>query len=166
MASPNSNIAVQAATNPSKKLATYEFVDGGGDVVESEAVTLTDGTGLELVGQMASIGSVPVVIASDQSPVPITSPAATFHNGAETAVSNVPVLVLPANPTRAWAILQNTGSANVRIGVAGVGPTTGLRLVPNGVVTIDQLNMYQGDLFAIREGPTDSIVFAQEATVP
>lgn len=70
MATPNSFVQVNNATSLGKKLATYEFLEGA-DVVESEAVTLTDSDGNELLGQKVMAGSVPVVFASDQSPIPV-----------------------------------------------------------------------------------------------
>ena len=48
-----------------EKLQTYENSIGGNDV-HSEAVTLTDSSGLELKGLKTAASSVPVVIASDQ----------------------------------------------------------------------------------------------------
>jgi hypothetical protein len=163
MATPNSSITVNNATSPGKKLATYEF---GSPPVESEAVTLTDGMGNELLGQQAASDSVPVVLASDQSPIEIALGTSTLQLGAETAVSSSAVEILAANPDRAWCLVQNTGSANIRVGPAGVGTTTGLRLVTNGVATYDQLGAYQGALFAIAETSAPSVAFAQESTTP
>jgi len=150
-----SYVQVNVPTTGGKKLATYEFVNGGGDTVESEAVTLTDSAGNELLGQKPVADSIPVVPAQTTS---------ALVNGTETAVSGVAVNVLAANPLRKTAVIQNTGGANIRIGVAGVTATTGLRLVPGASAIYDSPDVYQGDIFAIREGGSDSIAFAQEAT--
>lgn len=158
----NAFINVNKATTPAAKVATYEYLDGGGNAVQSEAVTLTDSNGNELLGQQPMVESVPVVIASDQSPVPVTSVPATLELGHETAVLGVAVEVLAANPDRQWCLIQNTGTNNIRVGPAGVGLTTGLRLLPNGTMTINQLNPYQGALYAIAETGA-SIALAMEA---
>jgi len=148
-------VQVNVPTTSGKKLATYEFVNGGGDVVESEAVTLTDSSGDELLGQQPVAKSLPVVPAETTS---------ALQNGTETPVSAAAVIVLAANAARKTAIVQNTGAANIRVGVAGVTASTGLRLVPGASAIYDSPNVYQGDLYAIREGGSDSIAFAQEAT--
>jgi hypothetical protein len=167
MAGPNAYVQVNAPTTVplGKKLATYEFPEGL-NTVESEAVTLTDSAGNELLGQKPMADSVPVTFATDQAPLPIVSAPATLHNGSETPIAAVAVSILPANASRAWCLVQNTGNANIRVGVAGVDVTTGLRLVPNGVATYDQLGQTQQELFAIAEGASPSIAFTQEATIP
>lgn len=162
MPAPNSSIAVNAAANPSKALATYEYMNGHGDVVENEAITLTTGDGTELLGQMPMTASVPVVIASDQDPIPVTSLPAALHNGHETAVTTSAALVLAANAGRQWCLIQNTGTVNVRVGVSGVTATTGARLIPNATMVINQLNPYVGNVYAIAESGS-STVFAMEA---
>jgi hypothetical protein len=147
------------------KLATYEFENDNGDDVQSEAVTLTDSAGDELLGVKPSAESLPVVLASDQAaiPVEITSPTSTLNNGAETPITSAAaVAILAANPSRKQAIIQNTGAANIRVGVAGVTATTGLRLTPNAVYTYTNPNIYQGALYAIAEAAS-SVAFAQEA---
>ena len=129
---PNeSYIAVNKATVAGgSKVATYEFVNTGGATVESEAVTLTTGTGDEQIGAKPSAESIPVVLATDQAPieVKITSQTSTLNNGVETPVTSASaVQILAANPSRLQAIIQNTGTGNIRIGVAGVTATTGRR---------------------------------------
>jgi len=148
-------VQVNVPTTSGKKLATYEFVNTGGDVVESEAVTLTDSAGNELLGQKPVADSIPVVPAQTTS---------DLANGAETPVGAAAVSVLAANAARKTAVVQNTGAANVRVGVAGVTATSGLRLTPGASVVYDSPDVFQGEIFAIREGGVDSIVFAQEAT--
>jgi hypothetical protein len=60
-----------------------------GTPVDTEAVTLTDSLGNEKVGQQASAASVPVVIASDQSAVPVSGTVSATVSGT-VAVSNFP----------------------------------------------------------------------------
>lgn len=167
MPAPNESfIAVQTATNPGKRVATYEFTNNASVVVESEAVTLTDSSGDELLGAKPSAECVPVVLATDQAPVDISivSTPATLANGAETPVTSAgAVEILPANASRAQAIIQNTGGASIRIGVVGVTASTGLRLVPNAIYTYGNPNVTQQAIFAIAEA-ADSIAFAQEAS--
>lgn len=47
MAGPNSSVQVNVPSTAGKRLATYAFTEGG-ELVESEAVTLTDGLGNEI----------------------------------------------------------------------------------------------------------------------
>lgn len=158
-------VQVNKPTTPGIKLATYGFTNTGGDQVQSEAVTLTDSSGDELLGAKPSAESLPVVFATDQAPiaVDITSAPSTLNNGDETAVaSGAAVQILAANPSRKQAIIQNTGSANIRVGVIGVTATTGLRLTPNAVYTYTNPNVYQGAIYAIAES-SSSVAFAQEA---
>lgn len=91
-------------------------------------------------------------------------PTGTLANGAETAVGAVAVSILAANAARKTAIVQNTGGANIRVGVVGVTATTGLRLTPGSYIIFEMPFVPTQALFAIREGGTDSIAFTQEIT--
>lgn len=156
MTQPNSFVQVNNATTPGKKLATYEFLDGE-DCLESEAVTLTDSEGNEVLGPKIMTESVPVVVALQ---------ASTLLPGKETPVTAAAVKVLSANPMREAGLVQNTGNANIRVGAAGVTATTGYRLVPNQTIIYGQPNVNQDEIWAIREGAVDSVAFSQEETVP
>lgn len=157
VAQPNSFVQVNKSTTPGgKKLATYEFLDDDANCVESEAVTLTDSAGNEILGPKPDTEALPVVVALQPS---------TLQTGHEMPVTNVAVLVIPANARREAGLVQNTGSANIRVGAAGVTPTTGFRLVPNQTIIYGQPNVNLDDIWAIREGATDSVAFAQEETV-
>jgi hypothetical protein len=151
---PNSSIAVNQAVNPGKKLATYEFFDDKGCPVESEAVTLTDGLGNELLGPQEPSRSIPVVVA-DQ--------ASILHLGKETAVGATAVRLLHANHRRVTGLVENTGGANIRVGPRGVTPTTGYRLQPNCTIIYELPRVYRGEIWAISEG-TDSIAYSEEET--
>lgn len=94
------------------------------------------------------------------NPVTIVPGTATLAAGAETAVSSTAVQVLAAG-TYKGIVLQNTGSANVRVGVSGVTTTTGLRLIPGASVTYSDTAIPSNAIFAIREGTADSIVMAE-----
>lgn len=134
-------VQVNIPVVPGAKLKTYSSVDGGANTVESEAVTLTDGDGAEVK----------------------IYPPAELANGAETAVSAIAVEVLAANADRKEAVIQNTGDAVVRVGVAGVTASTGIRLRPGASVTFEMPHCHVGAVYAIREGASDSVVLAIEA---
>lgn len=91
------------------------------------------------------------------------SAGGTLANGAETAVSSSAVMVMGANPNRKKLIVQNTGANNVRVGVAGVTATTGLRLTGGASVIFDMPDCPTNAIFAIREA-ADSTVLTQDVT--
>lgn len=153
---PNAKIAVQKATTADAFLGGYAFEDTHGDCVQSEAVTLTDACGKEVLGPRPAATSIPVVE---------TSLPSTLQAGRELPVTGTRVLVIPANPFRTTGIVQNTGSANVRVGIAGVTPTTGYRLVPNQTIIYSEPNVNKDAIWAVREGVSDSVVFVQEETI-
>lgn len=91
----------------------------------------------------------------------------TLTNGAETAVAAVAVQVLAANVNRKSAIIQNVSAspaANVRVGVAGVTATTGVRLAPGDKLILEMPYVPTQALFAIRETAVSGTVFAMEVT--
>lgn len=155
-AGPNAFVQVNIPTTSplGKKLATYEFVDGGGDIVESEAVTLTDAAGNELLGQQPMADSVPVAFASDQSPLPITlvpNPAGTGTLVIVPAV-NVPTAFLPADPTRlGFSIVNRSSTDMLYLLLSAVGPVS----VTNYSVPL-QPNAYYEDPFNYT-GPVSGI---------
>lgn len=155
MAQPNNFVQVNTATTPGKKLATYAFQDGD-DCVESEAVTLTDANGDEILGPRPPATSIPVVATSQPS---------TLHRGHETRITDKAVVVLHANPHRVTGLVQNTGCGNIRVGRRGVTPTTGYRLAPNQTIIYEEPHVNRNAIWAIREGAMDSVAFAQEESV-
>ena len=108
-------VQVNVPVTSGKKLKTWESVDTGGNVVESEAVTLTNGDGSELLGQQTMAGSVPVVLASDQSPLPveITSPTASSAELVIIPAANTPTAFLPADPARLGFSVVNRSSTDM-----------------------------------------------------
>jgi hypothetical protein len=97
-------------------------------------------------------------------PVALVWPLGALLNGTETPVGAVAVLVLVGNALRTGAIVQNTGAANIRVGVAGVTATTGIRLTPNDSLLLNMPFCPPDALWAIREGAIDSVAFAAEET--
>lgn len=91
-------------------------------------------------------------------------PTGTLANGVETAVAAAAVEILAANASRKSALIQNTGAANIRVGVTGVAITTGIRLTPGGMIIFDMPYCPTQAIFAIREGAISSTAFAQEIT--
>lgn len=151
----NAKIAVQKAAVAEAFLGGYEYVDVNGDVVQSEAVTLTDRHGSEIIGSRPADESLPVAVAVQHS---------KLHLGHETPVTDVAAIVLHENHRRVTGLVQNTGIANIRVGPEGVTPTTGYRLVPNQTIIYGEPHVDTADIWAVREGAVDSIAFAQEET--
>lgn len=139
----------------------YEFPDPDPaegcepETLLSEAVTLTTSEGRELRGLQHPSRSLPVVVADQPE---------KLHNGEEKAVGAHAVKLLDENHARLTALVQNTGGANIRVGVRGVTAKTGLRLVPNAVEIFTIPDVYRGEIWAIREGHHDSVAFAQQTT--
>ncbi len=107
------------------------------------------------------------LVVRHAGPITITLEPGTLHNGHETAVGALAVSVLsaPVPPlVRTGALVQNTGTANIRVGVVGVTATTGLRLAPGDIFELNSPSCPQEELFAIREGLLDSVAFATEST--
>lgn len=96
----------------------------------------------------------------------IAPTASTLANGAaEQLVGNTALSVLTANGSRKWCIVQNTGTANVRIGTANtITATRGIQLTPGSMLVFEAPWVHQGDIYAIREGGTSSTVYTAEAT--
>lgn len=149
----------------------------------SGTVTVTDGSGpLTVDGSVSITGSVAVTgpltdaqlratavpvsgtvaVTQSTSPWIISDQFGTIANGAETTVSSTAVQILASNASRKKYVIQNTGTANIRVGITGVTATTGARVVPNGSLLFEMPNCPTQAIFAIREGLTDSIAFAQE----
>lgn len=147
------------------------LVDGAGvneATVLSNGALKTDaasvnGTTISVNAGTADAGSQRVVLASDQF-VPVYFAPGSLSNGAETAVAASAVQVIASNASRTKLIIQNTGLANVRVGITGVTTTTGFRLTPGSMVIFDSPNCPTNAIFAIREGAVSSTVLAQQAS--
>lgn len=112
MPTSDSHITVNKATHPGKKVATYRYVDANSDVVESEAVTLTDGTGQEMIGPRIAADSIPVTLATDEAPLPIVPVRCTNTSVTAIAATIVPVELLAANPSRLGFTIVNTSTTD------------------------------------------------------
>lgn len=137
--------------------AAVNIQDGGNSIT-------VDGT-VSISGSVAVTG--PLTDAQLRAtPVPVTGTQqlGTITNGAETAVSSTAVQILASNASRKKYLIQNTGTANIRVGTTGVTATTGARIVPNGSLLFEMPNCPTQAIFAIREGTVDSIAFAEEIT--
>lgn len=145
-------IQVNIPASLGRKLKAWSSVDGGGNLVDSEAVTLTDSAGNEVL---------PATEATSEQIALSLTPEGNVQLGNETLVSNVAVLILPANPLRRGIVLQNNGSANVRVGPPGVDVTTGIRLLPDAILTASPPFLPIDAFWAIAEAG-DSVLFATE----
>ena len=124
--------------------------------------TISDGTFGWRKATVKAAGAQPA--STDTSlVVAVQALTGTLANGTETAVSTVAVSVLASNANRKSAIIQNTGAQTVRIGIAGVTATTGIKLVSGATIVFEPPYIVTGQFFAIRES-ADSIVFATEIT--
>lgn len=136
-------------------------VDGTVSAIQSGAWTVSNNNGAGAAAVNIQDGGNSITV---DGTVTITQPTGTITNGAETAVAAVAVQILAANANRKKYFIQNTGTSNIRVGVSGVTATTGVRLVPSGTILMEMPNCPTQAIFAIREGATSSIAFAQEVT--
>lgn len=143
---PGEAIPVRLVTADGKKF--YEAImQGVADVVGGILGARSSGSGG---------GSVAGAVTTE------SSSTGTLNNGAQTTVAGVAVQVAAANSDRKKIIVQNVGAASIRLGVAGVTATTGMRLAPSQSVVFEMPWCPVQALFAIREGAVSSIALAQE----
>jgi len=164
MPTSDSFIAVNQATNPGKKVATYEYLDGSGNVVESEAVTLTDGTGQEMIGPRIAADSIPVTLATDEPALPVTPVKSTTSNVTAIAGVVIPVLLLAPNPSRLGFSIVNTSTTDtlfVLITPVGVVSPTfySVPIAPQGFYE-DSVN-YVDRVMGIWSGATGSALVTE-----
>jgi len=100
----------------------------------------------------------------DKGRMEIAQSIGALANGVETTVTGTAIAILNANVNRTAMIIQNTGAANVRIGVAGVTATTGFRLASGESVTFTNPFVPTATMTAIREGATNTTIFTMEET--
>lgn len=153
-------------------------VDGRGRVITSDnkvedAAHVSGDTGSFVLGVRNDNGTTDLTTTNgDYSPIATdikgraitTTSGSNLSNGTETAVSAaaVPLAGAPANAARKGLIVQNVGVGDVRIGIAGVTATTGMKLLPGDSIVFTGGAVPINALFAIRSATTDSIVLAQE----
>lgn len=117
------------------KVKTWQSVDGGANVVETEAVTITESGGLE-VFLRATVGTVTTV-----------------------PVAAVAVTLLLSNPARTGAMIYNDDNKALYVKLAA-GPTTAsftVKIMPSGYYELP-FPAYSGIITAIRAaGPAGNV---------
>jgi len=94
------------------------------------------------LGQEAMADSVPVVIASDQSAIPVSQPGLSGGILQSVTTVGVTAVPLPATPLagRATMLVQNVGATTIYLGASTVTASTaatgGLQLLPGQSVPI------------------------------
>lgn len=110
MASPNSSIQVNVPSTSGKKLASYAFTDGT-DVLESEAVTLTDSAGNEI--EPATQGTLEALAATALSIDAKLNPKSIDGTLTAIAGSLAEQEFLADDPTRTGFSIYNTSSRDM-----------------------------------------------------
>ncbi len=96
-------------------------------------LAVTPGTGAVINtnppgGQALGASSLPVVIASDQPAVPVTSTVPANLATAQASVGTTATPIVPVRTGRAAVTIENHGTTPVYIGASGVTATTGILL--------------------------------------
>lgn len=159
-------LALESGGNLAAVTTAIQIMDDWDETDRAKVNPVVGQAGVQGGSGAVSANTQRVVVATDQTSIPVTTAAVagTLANGAETAVAGSAVQVLAANASSKVRFIQNTGVANVRVGVTGVTATTGIRLTPGSMVIFEMPYCPQAALFAIREGATSSTVLAQEIT--
>lgn len=102
------------------------------------------------LGQKASTASLAVVIASDQSTVPVSTPNATVGTITSVSGSATSVSILASNTSRKGAIVTNDSTAILFLALTSAAATTSaysVKLYPNASYLVDFL--YTGAMTGI-----------------
>lgn len=129
-------------------------------VVSIEDVT-TRGRRMQLTAASTPAAKADIGVIVTQSP---NKYAGTVTNATETSVSSSAVSVASADSTRVRLFVQNTGFANVTLGMTGVTATTGIQMTPGTLITLEPEDGCQAQWYAIREGSQDSKVRTMPVT--
>lgn len=132
--------------------AVAQFAGLLDDVVADATITTLSASAEQQVADAVEAG----LAASD-----LAALRGSLANGAETTVDGTARELIAANGARKAVLVQNTGVANMRVGITGVTATTGFRVVPNGHI-IFVAPTCTNAVFAIREGAVSTVGFAQE----
>jgi hypothetical protein len=99
-----------------------------------------------VLGQTTMDNSVPVTIASDETPIPITRANETFINRGFQAIPDLSVAVGLSVPSGSTLVILSIETSSIRWRDDGVDPTAivGMLLLPG------QTFIYNGDLSAIK----------------
>lgn len=160
------NAAQETGGNLASAVAALQIMDDWDESDRAKVNPIVGQAGVQGGAGAVSANTQRVIIATDQTSIPVTQSgvAGTLANGAETAVAGSAVQIAASNASRKILIVQNTGVANVRVGITGVTITTGLRLTPGDLFIFEMPFCPQAAIFAIREGAISSTVLAQEIT--
>ena len=159
---PASSTQVGGSDGTNLQAARVFDVDSGGGtqyVLGANLRRSAAGGSAEVLGQNTMALSLPVTVANDQTPN-----TGTLANGTQTAVGAAAVQIAAANANRKAILIQNLGVSAIRVGIAGVTATTGVRLAQYDVLIFEPPYVVTGAIFAIREGAPDSTALAQEIT--
>lgn len=131
------------------------------DVVGSAVKLISAGTPKYTVSKGGAAGGIRSVGGGGGSAG--ASGAGTLTNTADVTVDSTSggVTALAANTNRKVAIIQNTGSANIRVGTT-VTTSTGTQLSPGGYLVLEPPYPVTAAIKAIRESGTNSTVSAAE----
>lgn len=128
-----------------------------------EQFTFTPDGKLEVDANITPVGTQNVnIVGSITLPVQIVPAVLTWQNGTQTVIGSSAVQIIAANSGRKGIIVQNTGSANIRIGLTGVTASTGFQLFPGGSIAFSGDLVITAAVFGIREGSIDSTAYVSE----
>lgn len=96
------------------------------------------------VGQKASASSLPVVIASDQSGLPVNIFPGTAPSSGQVTVTNTATDIVAADSTRRYVTIVNRQNVPIWVGPATVTTGNGIRLDPGDSLTILSTAKIQG----------------------
>ncbi len=135
-------IQVNNPVTPGKKLKSWSSVDGGGNTVESEAVTLTDSAGNEVVvATEATAAAIASSVASIDAKIVPPAIHCVVH---PVPAANVATPLLAADPNRVgFSIYNHSDTDLLYVLVATGGPPVSLTFF----TVILQPNAYFEDAF-------------------
>lgn len=147
--------------------------------IEIGAVEIKDGTAntraTVLPGNTAGVGDNALVVADANVLAELVAVLAALNGGGaagtpvqspDQVVTSPEASILAANAARVSALIQNVGSANIRVTVDGSAATAthGHQLLPGQVLSISGPKPSRTAIHAIREGATDSAVSVSQVT--
>lgn len=144
----NGTISANAGTNLNTSLLALE---SGGNIAAIATKT-------PAFGQAAMANSSPVVIASNQSAVPISSPSSGTATLSNAAASATTVSILASNASRKGAIIQNDSSSAMYLAYAASASTTAytVKVPANTGFEMPITPVYTGAMSAIWDTATGS----------
>ena len=101
------------------------------------------------------------------TPVHVQADIADLANATQTTVEGSAVSIKAANDARRAIIIQNVGSAPMRVGLSNVTATTGIKLAAGETLTISsdaQMLCPTAAVYAIRDGSTSTTACVAEIT--